>query len=127
MKIIFKLLVVCALVFSCNTIDDMIEIKAFCSVENPTEDLTWLKNEIEEREQNITEFSKYLYIHQSTHNGATIIIYADCCPNCNSVYPVYNCEGAFIGIIGNREQDIPFDVLSEGQIIWKTNDFECGP
>ena len=126
MKNIFKLLILCILVFNCNSNDDLLEIKAFCSVDNPTENLAWLKNEIENREQNITEDSKYLYIYQSTHNSEVIIIYADCCPSCNSVYPVYNCKGESLGIIGYREQDIPFDVLSEGQIIWKTTNFECG-
>jgi len=127
MKEVYKILIVCFLFLSCNNSDDNRNdnIKSFCSTENPTEDLIWLKSEIEEREQNSNQFSKYLYIMQSIYNEETIIIYGDCCPTCNSVYTVYNCNGEFIGIIGNRSEDFPTEVLSEGQIIWKTEDYVC--
>ena len=127
MKKVYKILIVCFLFFSCNNADDLRNdnIKSFCSTENPTENLAWLKDEINEREQNITQFSKYDYIVQSTHDGETIIIYANCNPLVNSVLPVYNCEGEFVAIIGSRNQDIPFEVLSAGQIIWKTKDNVC--
>lgn len=111
--------------YACDNNSTDLTIKAFCAVENPTEELAWLKNEIAEREQNTTEDSKYQYVMQSTYNGETIIIYGNCCPLCNSVLPVYNCEGELIGVIGSRSQDFPFEVLTVGQIIWKTSDFAC--
>ena len=124
MKTVYNILMVCLLFINCDNANDL-NIGTFCSVENPIEELAWLKNEIDDREQNITESSKYLYIMQSTHSGETIIIYGNCDPLINSVYPVYNCNGEFIGIIGQRIGDIPFEVLSAGQTIWNINDFAC--
>ena len=125
MKVAYRILLLFLLLFSCNSDDDTNQLKNSCSVDNPIEDLAWLGNEIDEREQNITSDSKYCYISQSLYENQTVFIYRDCNPLINKVVPVYNCEGELIGIIGSREQDIPFDVLLEGEIIWKTNDFAC--
>jgi len=126
MKSYLKLIIILLLATGCNSDNqEPVDLKSTCGVENPTEDLGWLKNEIEDRERNVTGLSKYRYIKLGTFNNKAVIIYANCCPTCNSVYPVYNCEGEFIGIIGNRNEDIPFDILSEGEVIWKTNNSEC--
>ena len=125
MKNAFKISLIFILLFSCNSVDDTNQLKNSCSVDNPIEDLDWLKNEIDEREQNIRDDSKYCYIRQALYKNQTVFIYGDCNPLINKVVPVYNCNGEFIGIIGSRNQDIPFEVLTEGQIIWKTSDFAC--
>jgi len=125
MKNKLRNLIVFLIVLSCNPTDENNQSKAFCSVNNPVVDLGWLKAEIEEREQNITTSSKYFYISQSVYNDEQIIIYGNCDPLINSVYTVYNCQGERIGIIGSRSQDFPFEVITDGQIIWKTDDFEC--
>ena len=60
MKIGYKFLIVCLIALSCNSDDD--QLIPFCSEDNPVVDLAWLKAEIEQREQNITDDSKYCYI-----------------------------------------------------------------
>ncbi len=122
MKTVYKILMICFLLTSCSSDDDL-KFKVLCSVDNPTTDLPWLKAEIEAREQNVTEFSRYLYISQAIHKGEAIIIYADCCPVCNSVYVVYNCRGENIGFIGDG--NFTLETLSSGKVIWKTDDNSC--
>lgn len=123
MKKVCKILIVCFITLSCTTNDDNNQFKSFCSVNNPVVDLAWLKAEIEQREQNITESSKYQYLSQSIHKGESIIIDANCDPLANSVFIVFNCKGENIGFIG--DENFPFEVLTNGQIIWKTNDSVC--
>ncbi len=122
MKTAYKILVVCFLMTSCDSTDHD-RFKAFCTVDNPVEDLVWLKTEIEEREQNITEFSKYQYISQSIYKGESVIIDANCDPFSNSVFIVFNCKGENIGFIG--DENFPFEVLTNGQVIWKTEGSVC--
>ncbi len=110
------------LIYSCNS-DNDIGFKSLCTFGDPTTDLAWLKAEIEEREQNSTEFSKYLYISQAVHDGEAIIIFADCCPVCNSVFVVYNCKGENIGFIGDG--NFTSETLSSGNVVWKTSDNAC--
>lgn len=121
MRAAYNVLIIAILLFSCDSNDN--QLNFFCSVDNPIEDLDWLKNEIDEREQNITDDSKYLYISQSSHDGESVIIYADCCPTCNSVYVVFNCVGENIGFIGDG--NFTSETLSSGEVIWKTDKNLC--
>lgn len=125
MKIYLKILTAGLLLFSCSSDNDfqIDEIKTLCSVEDPSTDLIWLTEEVNRRESNITEFSKYEYISQTINNGEIIIIYANCCPTCNSVALVFNCKGENIGSVG--DENIPLEVLNNDQIIWKPNNSEC--
>jgi len=121
MKKVCKILIVCLIFFSCSSNDD--QLKNICSVNDPIVDLVWLKTKIEQREENITEFSKYQYISQSIHKGESVIIDANCDPLANSVFVVFNCKGENIGFIG--DENFPFEVLTNGQVIWKTDDSVC--
>ncbi len=122
MKTLFEILIVCLLLCSCSSADD-VRSNEFCLVDNPVTDLPWLKAEIEEREKNVTVLSKYEYIIQSTNNQQAIIIFGNCNPLANSVFQVYNCEGENIGLIG--DENFTFEDISSGKIIWKTDDFAC--
>ncbi len=123
MKRLCKVLIICFITLSCNSDDDSNQFKNFCLVNDPIDDLGWLKAEIEQREQNITEFSKYQYISQSIYKGESVIIDANCDPFSNSVFIVFNCKGENIGFIG--DENFPFEVLTNGQVIWKTEDSVC--
>jgi len=123
MKFAYRILSIFFIVLSCNSDDD--QLIPFCSVDNPVEDLAWLKADIEEREQNINENSKYYYIVQLIYKEESIIIYANCDPLIDSILPIFNCEGENIGYVGDENFSFGFDFLNKGQIIWKTNNFAC--
>jgi len=122
MKNIYRILVVFLIALSCDSDDDN-QFKNSCAVDNPVEDLEWLKAEIERRNQNINDDSKYCYISHFIYNNQSIFIYGDCDPRVDKIILVYNCSGESIGFIGDG--NFPMETLTEGNIIWKTNNFVC--
>jgi len=117
------LIFILSLFFSCNTSDDIGENN--CEVENPVTDLNWLSSKIADLEATETTTSKYNYVSQADYHNKTVFIFGNCCPACNSVSAVYDCEGTVMGIIGYRDQDIDYSILNEDTIIWSPSDFEC--
>ena len=112
---IFPLAVLLSLVmvFSCEDKED----PTACWVKNPTENLPWLKEYIE----NIAEESmaEYAYVGQATWGGQTVFFTASCCPHCNWFLIVHDCAG-------NRvEQDISLNDLEDRKVLWKSTDSLC--
>lgn len=107
---------------SCNNTDND-DINNTCNVSNPIEDLTWLKDKITELEQTSSYESGEIYISQANYNGNTIFIMGNCCAACNTIVPIYNCEGESIGYIGDNTFDT--NLLNKDVIIWKPENFIC--
>jgi hypothetical protein len=105
-------------VFSCS--DDPKPIQA-CNVDNVF-DLPWLDQEISEMED--SEFGReYNFIAMGIYNSQTIFEFGNCCPTCNSVYPVKDCTGNTLGAIG--QNGITYDQITERKIIWKSSTNSC--
>ena len=119
-KLVFVLLT-SFLFLGCNN-NEKSSVKSACSVDNPIEDLVWLKK-LSTALGEDEEFSKYNYIVQSDRNNETLFIVANCCPTCNSGNVVFNCKGEEIGYIDDPE--FPSDLLVNGILIWKSKDNEC--
>ena len=49
-----------------------------CSVNDPTIELLWLANSVEEFEQSTSEASKYFYISQASYLGNTVFVLENC-------------------------------------------------
>ena len=98
-------------------------LKNVCNVANPTEDLPWLKDKIQELEQSSLYASGEIYISQTTYNGDNIFIIGNCCATCNTIVPIYNCEGDVLGSIGDGTFDT--NLLETDVIIWKPENFVC--
>lgn len=111
-------LVFCA--YSCSDSDDTI-IPA-CNINNPIEDLQWLKAEVDRRNNNPTEDMKYCYIVQGTLNGEDTFVYGDCNPLVDKAIFFLNCEG---NAINTQDNPIGFDDLQNKVIIWKPRNFAC--
>jgi len=107
------------LLWSCSDNDDSLDSVAACGVDNVVEDLSWLRAEIERREESSTEDLKYCYITIAEIEGGSFFIYRDCNPLVDKACcPIYDCAG-------NLQS---FDKLAEvsgERIIWKTRDFAC--
>lgn len=108
----------CLSLFISCTSDDKESLKLTCSVEDPVNDLDWLKTETE-------LLDSYESIIQSTFNNEAVFIFNNCNPRINSVIPVKNCNGDNIGIISNEQDGIPVSVLENGTMIWRPDNFEC--
>jgi|SRR5690606_907650 hypothetical protein len=119
-KLITALFTLIMIAFSCHKDNDDEVLLIACDVSNPIEDLEWLKNRIDDLEQ--TGNGEF-YISQATHNGKTIFILANCCMACNSVIPVYYCDGKYAGYIG--DDNLAWTLLDEDTVIWKPNNSKC--
>ena len=104
------------LILGCKNDDDF---NNTCNVLNPIEDLSWLKERAQELEPQSGEF----YISQAEYKGNTIFIFGNCCAACNTIVPVYNCEGTKLGNIG--DSNFSTDILNNDVIIWKPTNFVC--
>lgn len=118
-RILFFVTVI-LLAFACNEDADP---QPACSVKDPVEDLEWLANEI----QTMTEssMSQYLYVTHAKIGSMTVFIFGNCCPNCLSITPVYNCAGEHIGNIGNGPDDIDPAILNHDALLWKPENSMC--
>lgn len=106
---------------SCNNEEE--KPIAACGVSNPANELPWLAEKIAKLE---TESLRELfYVAQTELNGQTLFIFGNCCAVCNSVAPVYNCEGEMLGLVGGQDGKFGFDLLGSSKIIWKTEDNGC--
>ena len=122
MSLLFLSLAIAA----CENCDPDEVVGPACSVENPVEELAWLRDEVRARLQEpINEYTQYQYIAQAEYQGETVFIYGNCCPYCNSFIPVFNCSGEKIGSLGYREEDIDFSVLEQAVVVWKPKGYSC--
>ena len=121
-KILLQTILLLFLISSCNNTDND-DKNNTCNVSNPIEDLTWLKDKITELEQTSSYESGEIYISQANYNGNTVFIMGNCCAVCNTIVPIYNCEGESIGYIGDDTFDST--ILEKDVIIWKPENFVC--
>ena len=94
-----------------------------CTFEDPAIDLDWLRIEIERREINTNEQTKYCYISQAEYQGEPVFLYFDCNPLINKVIPIFDCLGKSIGFLGDGEIDQ--NELSDFKIVWQPDNFAC--
>ena len=116
--IVFSLILI---LISCSDNDD--QTNMVCGVDDPTTELDWLKAEIDERETNPTEDTKYCYISQASYENEAVFIYYDCNPLINKIFLIHDCEGNLLN--NTEESQIIFDSLEDSFIIWKPVNFAC--
>ena len=105
---------------SCSEDDD--EITNSCGISNPLVELEWLKTEIDKRQKEVSQDSKYCYISQAVHKGKTVFLYEDCNPFIDKVIAVLDCEGNSLGFIGGG---ISITAIINSSIIYRPTDFVC--
>jgi hypothetical protein len=92
-----------------------------CSVNDPATELDWLNDKIEEMAK--FDLYKYQYVTSATLDGSTVFILLNCCPFCDSFYPVYNCSGEQVGMVGDGKIDV--SILDRDKLVWKSENFQC--
>ena len=111
-KLSFTFLIGIFLLGSCNEKDDPTP----CGVENPTEDLAWLKSQIQGSQSG--SLSEYAYLIQATYKGRTVFSWASCCPFCNWVAVIQDCQG-------NVVEDASLNELENQKVIWRPENSVC--
>lgn len=105
---------------SCS--EDEVEPFQVCDTQNVLVDLPWLTELIEEQEQ-FTIGQNYSFIATGKFNQKRVFVLQNCCPLCNSIYPVYDCSGAVLGVIGS--EGIEFEKIENYEVIWKSSKNSC--
>lgn len=100
------------------------KVPVTCEFENPSRDLDWLRFEIQEREANITEDTKYCYITQAEVNQQPVFVFWDCNPVIAKIIPVVDCLGNTLSFLGDS---ISLDDLKNQKIVWQPEIFVCEP
>lgn len=95
-------------------------------------DLVWLNEKIQEMEGHTHELSQYQFIKTGIYEGGRVFLFANCCPHCNTVVPVYNVDGELLGILsysGETEfsglTGIPYDAITKQELYWKPKNSAC--
>lgn len=105
---------------SCS--EDEVEPLQACDTQNVLVDLPWLAELIEEQEQ-FAISRDFSYVSTGLYNQSRVFILQNCCPLCLSSYPVYDCSGAVLGVIGS--EGIEFEKIENYEVIWKSSKNSC--
>lgn len=119
-KNILPLVLLIALSFSCQ---EETTPSTTCLIENPVQELDWMKVIIKELESSF--LTEYMYISQARYGPSKVFLVQNCCPFCSTVTPVYNCEGVLLGILGSGENGIDPSTIKNSKVIWKPENFSC--
>lgn len=110
-------LLIVLLTFSCKE-----KVHPSCNVENPAEELPWLKAEIDRREKSQSDLKIYFFIEQGEYNNQTVFLYNNCCPMCSTVGGVYDCSGTKLFDLG---PGVDTADIKNIKIIWKPEGCLC--
>jgi hypothetical protein len=89
-----------------------------CGVVDPVENLAWLKAIIDDYKKDTNGMLTYQYVQQSTYEGNTVFIFGNCCPVCDFVPLIKDCEG-------NTVEISPGGELGPNTVIWKPENSSC--
>ncbi|MGB3722244.1 MAG: hypothetical protein WA979_05425 [Pacificimonas sp.] len=114
---------------ACDNSDSDEAVAPVCSVNNPVEELAWLRDEIAAREQAVAaepgdDINRYFFISAATYQGETIIIYDNCCPSCFAIARMFDCEGEPIDVSA-LETGAYQAILRQAVVIWQPKNFGC--
>jgi hypothetical protein len=118
-KFIVLMLLVFSVSFGCKEDEEPILI---CGTIDPVVDLPWLNTLT--NELNDSYFGVYYSISKTTYEGNDVFVLRNCCPNCNSVIPVFSCTGDQLGILSANAGINPA-ILDNAVVIWKGDLYAC--
>ena len=120
MKKNFKLLGLAAIavlttLFSCDEDENNNPTNNVCNVSNPIEELAWLKEKIDN-----VEDDQYSFYNMATYHKETVFYYGNCNPSTNYVSIIRNCTGDSLALTNDV-----FDELTEISTLWKSENSLC--
>ena len=99
---------------SCGQDDENFGINT-CAVENPAEEIEWIRKVIESHADD-----EYSTCMMADYQGETVFYHSNCNPLENWSFSVLNCEGEVLGILSELR-----DELTNITTIWKHEDSRC--
>jgi hypothetical protein len=112
MRLLNLLLGVTLILYSCQQQEE----PKICNVEVPLTDLIWLKNLLTTAAD--SDLSIYSYLIQGSYQNQTVFILGNCCPFCNWMPVVLDCQGNPV------QQATLFDVMDQ-KVIWRPKESVC--
>jgi hypothetical protein len=88
---------------------------SICEVQNPIEELAWLKEAIDE-----VRNDEYSYYSTALYQGERVFFYGNCDPTANYVSFIRNCAGDNLGNTNEL-----YDQLKEIEVVWKQENSKC--
>jgi len=111
MKNLYALCLLCLLAFTSCEEESMY---GTCLVENPTQDLEWLREKVQELQK--SEYCQF--VQRGTLHGRPVFVLGNCDPNINSISSVYDCEGNLVCYGGDDTCPDFFKEAKDLQLIW---------
>jgi hypothetical protein len=118
-KLLLSFLFLIVFTFGCKEDE---EPALICGTTDPVADLPWLNTLT--NELNDSYFGVYYSISKTTFEGNDVFVLRNCCPNCNSVIPVYSCTGDQLGILSANSGINPA-IMDNAVVIWKGDLYAC--
>jgi hypothetical protein len=116
-------IIFCFITFINCTPDEKDNDSSVCGVFNPIQNLSWLKDEIENGAYSTPSSIYDVYISTAIYKGQTILFTTICCPVCDVAPPkIKNCSGQSLGLLGLEIQE---SELTETKVIWRTQNGFC--
>ncbi len=119
-KYFYTLFFIFVLISSCTDSDD--DALSGCGLENPRQDLAWLRKRIAEMANSDSPDVKYCYVVQGTYENNTVFRFEDCNPLIDKAVFTLNCEGERID---ENSSALSLMNLENPQIIWRPLNFAC--
>ena len=117
-KSFYSLLTLFITVIACQDSDD-----GPCNVSEPISELQWIKEALEDIENDTTLLKTYASIKQGKYGKKKVFLIDNCCPNCLfTPFPVYDCDGIIVGHLGD---DIEYKDIVDWQTLYTPNNYEC--
>jgi len=125
MRTILPLICLFLLAVSCQdtfTLKREGKAKQYCGVDDPLNDLTWLRDEVDSIvSQNYSGMD--FYATSAIYRDEPVFFIDICCPFCMVMAPeVKNCQGDVLGRLGDG---VASDEVVDRTIIWKTDNGVC--
>lgn len=112
MRLLYLLLGATLLLYSCQQQEE----PQICNVEEPLTDLIWLKTLLTTATD--SDLSIYSYLIQGSYQNQIVFILANCCPFCNWMPVVLDCQGNPV------QQATLFEVMDQ-KVIWRSKGSVC--
>ncbi|WP_163381778.1 hypothetical protein [Cyclobacterium sp. SYSU L10401] len=100
---------------SCEKEDPNLSPTHLCEVQNPAQEVEWLKTAIDE-----VRSDEYSYYSTALYQGERVFFYGNCDPLVNYASFIRNCAGDNLGNTNEL-----YDRLSEIKVVWKHENSKC--
>jgi hypothetical protein len=109
--------------FSCENGQNCCHPGNMCDVENPAEEIDWLREELENGGHKNPSTHSDTFVYKAIYNNQVVFYISICCPTCDVAPPeVKTCSGESLGFLGS---DVDQRDLKNSVVVWRTENGVC--